>query len=118
MRHRHGADDGPTPGLWDDAAARAPPARAPRPPPGRPGRRRRASLKDYLPRDPVRWWNYIFVAIPALCFIGSLILPQRSLEDLGAGFMTDEHFARRYLQDTNATNTTTCLLYTSPSPRD
>ncbi len=21
MRHRHGADDGPTPGLWDDAAA-------------------------------------------------------------------------------------------------
>ena len=105
MRHRHGADDGPTPGLWDDAAASAPPARAPHYKPGRPGRRRRAaSLKDYLPQDPVRWWNYIFVAIPALCFIASFILPQRPLHDLGAGFMTDEHFARRL--QINATNAT------------
>ena len=40
MRHRHGADDGPTPSLWDDAAARAAgPARAPPARKHRPGRR-------------------------------------------------------------------------------
>ena len=83
MRHRHGADDGPTPGLWDDAAARA---RRPdaRPPPRRRGTNTgpgaaptagttgttaaRRIRKDYLPRDPVRWWNYIFVAIPFAMF--------------------------------------------------
>ena len=100
MRHRRDTD-GPTPHDWDAAAARAPPAR--KPPRGR--RRRAASLKDYLPQEPLRLYNYIFVAIPFVCFIGSLILPKRPLYDLGAGFMTDEHFARRYL--TNATNTTT-----------
>jgi len=100
MRHRRDAD-GPTPHDWDAAAEQAPPARKPRP-----GRRRRvSSIKDYLPQEPLRLYNYIFVAIPFLCFVGSFILPERPLQDLGAGFMTDEHFARRYL--TNATNTTT-----------
>ena len=70
------------------------------------GRRRRAFITERLPApDPVRWWNYIFVAIPALCFIASFILPERPLHDLGAGFMTDEHFMRRYLlNDTNTTH--------------
>ena len=39
-------------------------------------------------------------------FHRSFIVPKRPLHDLGAGFMTDEHFARRYLlNDTNTTTT-------------
>jgi len=112
MRHRNAGADGPALGLWDAAAARAPPARMPT-------RRSRAesaqARRARMPDPQALRWSLIAVAVPVVAFLGSLVLPHRPLDDLGAGFIDWEH---RFLQALNISNTTNATLAPTVAPLD